>query len=165
MSSKATQIELTVQAIIAGNSIVAKHKGTYDNQAGGAFTRLSRKPAVDGAPQVVFSDPQVAWVGLSAEQAEAKGFKVREVSTKMQGPGTFLHAEGYDGWAQWVVEDGGRIVGATFVGREVADLLHASTVAVVNSLTWMQMFHAVPSFPTVSEVYHNLVEACAASEK
>jgi pyruvate/2-oxoglutarate dehydrogenase complex dihydrolipoamide dehydrogenase (E3) component len=117
-------------------------------------------------PQVVFSDPQVAWVGLSAEQAKGKGLKVREVSAKMAGPGTFLHAEDYDGWAQWVVEDvTGRIVGATFVGREVADLLHPSTVAVTNSLSWMQMFHAVPSFPTVSEVYHNLVEACAASEK
>jgi pyruvate/2-oxoglutarate dehydrogenase complex dihydrolipoamide dehydrogenase (E3) component len=157
--------ELTQQAIIAGNSIVAKHDGTYDSQVGGSFTRLSRKPAIDALPQVVFSDPQVAWVGLSAEQAQRNGLRVCEVSTKMQGPGTFLHAENYDGWAQWVVEDGGRIVGATFVGREVADLLHPSTVAVVNGLTWLQMFHAVPSFPTVSEVYHNLVEACAASEK
>lgn len=144
---------------------MAKSKGTYDSQlAGGKFNRVTHAPSTDATPQVVFSDPQVAWVGLSAKQAQQKGLKAREVSVKMQGPGTFLHAEGYDGWAQWVVEEGGRIVGAVFVGREVNDLLHASTVAIVNGLSWRQMFHAVPSFPTPSEVYTSLVEACAASE-
>lgn len=145
---------------------MAKSKGTYDSQlASGKFNRVSHAPSKDAAPQVVFSDPQDAWVGLSAKQAQRKGLKVREVSTKMVGPGTFLHAEGYDGWAQWVVEDGGRIVGAVFVGREVTELLHASTVAVANGLSWKQMFHAVPSFPTPSEIYTSLVEACAASEE
>jgi pyruvate/2-oxoglutarate dehydrogenase complex dihydrolipoamide dehydrogenase (E3) component len=154
------------QAIITANSIVAKSKGVYTNEiVEGGFSRISRKPTVDAVPQVVFSDPQVAWVGLSASAAKEKKLNVREVSAKMAGPGTFLHTEDYDGWAQWVVENGtGRIFGAIFVGRDVADLLHASTVAVATGLSWKQMFHAVPSFPTVSEIYHNLVEACAASE-
>ena len=79
---------------------MAKCKGTYDSQfASEKFSRLSRAPAIDAVPQVVFADPQVAWVGLSAHQAQKKGLKVREISTKMQGAGTFLHAEGSDGWA------------------------------------------------------------------
>jgi pyruvate/2-oxoglutarate dehydrogenase complex dihydrolipoamide dehydrogenase (E3) component len=154
------------QAIITANSIIAKSKGTYDEDiTKGRFSRISRKPTVDVVPQVVFSDPQVAWVGLSASAAQEKKLDIRTVEAKMAGPGTFLHTEDYDGWAQWVVEKGtGRIVGAVFVGRDVADLLHASTVAVTAGLSWKSMFHAVPSFPTVSETYHNLVEACAAAE-
>jgi pyruvate/2-oxoglutarate dehydrogenase complex dihydrolipoamide dehydrogenase (E3) component len=79
----------------------------------------------------------------------------------MAGPGTFLHAEGYDGWAQWVVdEDSHTLLGATFVGRDTADLLHASTVAIVGGMTVERLWHAVPSFPTMSEVYVSLLDAC-----
>jgi pyruvate/2-oxoglutarate dehydrogenase complex dihydrolipoamide dehydrogenase (E3) component len=105
--------------------------------------------------------------GSDSPQSKQKAKVSKFAKSALRWP-ALVHfcTEDYDGWAQWVVEDvTGRIVGATFVGREVADLLHPSTVAVTNSLSWMQMFHAVPSFPTVSEVYHNLVEACAASEK
>ena len=79
----------------------------------------------------------------------------------MAGPGTFLHSEGYDGWAQWVVDhDSGVLLGITFVGRDVVNLLHASTVAIVGKMTVQQLWHAVPSFPTMSEVYVSLLEAC-----
>jgi dihydrolipoamide dehydrogenase len=52
-----------------------------------------------------------------------------------------------------------KLLGATFVGRGVADLLHGSTVAIVGGLTLEQLSHSIPSFPTMSEIYLNLLDA------
>lgn len=90
-----------------------------------------------------------------------KGIDAREVSVQTGGPGThsYLHADNYSGWAQWVIDvKTSKLVGATFVGKGVANLLHASTVAIACGLTWQQMLHAVSSFPTLSEAYHLLVQ-------
>jgi dihydrolipoamide dehydrogenase len=74
------------------------------------------------------------------------------------GPG--LIAEGYQGQARIVVdEDAGVIVGATFVGQDVAELVHAATVAVVGAVPLTTLWHAVPSFPTMSEIWLRLLEA------
>lgn len=149
------------QGKIAGDSIVAKAKGTYRDPDSNPYDPLSSKASDDIVPQVCFTNPQVASVGTTVEQARQSGLKVNVAAVKMAGPGTFLHAEDYEGWAQWVVEaETGRLLGATFVGRDVADLLHASTVAIVGRMTVHQLWHAVPSFPTMSEVYVSLLEAC-----
>lgn len=121
----------------------------------------------DTIPQTCFTHPQVSWVGLSLAEAHSRGLDAREVAVQTGGPGThsYLHAEGYEGWAMWVVEvSTGKILGAVFVGQGVANLLHASTVAVATGLTWMQMLHAVPSFPTLSEAYNLLVQECLSTK-
>lgn len=70
--------------------------------------------------------------------------------------------EASPGWAQWVVEEpSGRLLGTTLVGEEAGDLLHAYTMAIVGQMTLKQLFHVVPSFPTVSEVHLNLLEAAS----
>lgn len=74
--------------------------------------------------------------------------------------GSLLHTDEPGGWAQWIIDTASnKLVGATFVGRDVADLLHASTVAIVGGVTLERLVHAVPSFPTMSEVYLNLLDA------
>jgi pyruvate/2-oxoglutarate dehydrogenase complex dihydrolipoamide dehydrogenase (E3) component len=150
------------QGKISGDSIVARAKGTMEETPSSApFSKFSSKASQFAIPQVTFTDPQVASTGLTLKAARGAGLRVKEVSVKMAGPGTFLHAEGYDGWAQWVVEENsGRLVGATFVGRDVADLLHASTTAIVGGMTVEQLWHAIPPFPTMSETYTSLLEAC-----
>jgi dihydrolipoamide dehydrogenase len=72
-----------------------------------------------------------------------------------------LHADGYEArGVQWVVdEDTGKLIGTTIVSQNVADLLHANTVTIVGVLTLETLSQAVPSFPTISEVYLNLIEA------
>lgn len=70
-----------------------------------------------------------------------------------------LHADGYQGWAQWVVDDAGTLVGATFVGQDAVDLVQASTMALVGRMTVDQIWHVTPLFPTISEVYTDLSEA------
>ena len=78
-----------------------------------------------------------------------------------QFPGAWVHAEfNYDGWAQWVIDaDKGVLVGATFIGREVYQQLHASNVAIVGQVPIERLRHAVPSFPTMNEIYVALLEA------
>jgi len=111
-------------------------------------------------PQVVFTDPEVTAVGLSSAQATDRGLRVRVVSYEIGSvAGASLHAEGYRGRACLVVdEDAGVVVGATFVGQDVADLLHSATIAVVGRVPLERLRHAVPSFPTISEVWLRLLE-------
>ncbi|KUJ21388.1 dihydrolipoamide dehydrogenase [Mollisia scopiformis] len=112
-------------------------------------------------PAVIFTDPAVASVGLTRKAAQKAGIKFKEINAPVATLGAMLHAEGYAaGWAQWIVDQqSNKLLGATFVGKEVADLLHASTVAVVGGMTLEQLSHAIPSFPTTSEVYLDLLDA------
>jgi pyruvate/2-oxoglutarate dehydrogenase complex dihydrolipoamide dehydrogenase (E3) component len=50
------------------------------------------------------------------------------------------------------------VVGATFTGPGVQELLHSATVAVAGEVPLERLWHAVPSFPTLSEVWLRLLE-------
>ena len=111
-------------------------------------------------PQVVFTDPEVASVGLTESQARAAGHPVRTVEYALgKVSGAALHAEGYVGHAKLVVDsDREVLLGATFVGQDSAELVHAATVALVGEVPISRLWHAVPSFPTISEVWLRLLE-------
>jgi dihydrolipoamide dehydrogenase len=111
-------------------------------------------------PQVVFTDPEVASVGRTAAQAREAGLDVRVVDSAIAVAGSALHADGYDGAARLVVDNGRDVlVGATFVGQDVAELVHAATVALVGEVPLARLWHAVPAYPTISEVWLRLLEA------
>ncbi len=124
-------------------------------------------PAHAPVPQVVFTDPQVAWVGPTAAEARGDGLDVetREVAyTSVAGASLLRDDAG--GRARLVSEVGtGRLLGATFVGPDVAELLHSATVAITGGLDLETLEHAVPSFPTASEVWLRLLEADPATEE
>ena len=111
-------------------------------------------------PQVIFTDPQIASVGLTEESARSLKINVRAVDCDMGTlPGAQLHTDGYDGQAKIVVdEDRHVIVGATFIGPQVGDLLHAATIAIVGQVPLELLWHAIPSFPTVNEIWISLLE-------
>jgi pyruvate/2-oxoglutarate dehydrogenase complex dihydrolipoamide dehydrogenase (E3) component len=114
-----------------------------------------------GVPRVVFTEPQVAAVGRTLGAAEEEGIEARAVDTPTSGTaGASFHGRNAPGTSRIVVDDGRRvIVGATFVGPDTADLLHAATIAVVGEIPLDRLWHAVPSFPTRSEVWLKLMEA------
>ena len=117
----------------------------------------------DGAlsPRVIFTDPQVGAVGLTLEGAEAAGLRVRHVDVETSGNagGSFV-GRGAAGTSRIIVDEDRRvIVGATITGAEVAEALHAATIAVVAEVTIDDLWHAVPSFPTRSELWLKLLEA------
>ncbi|MFB7674441.1 dihydrolipoyl dehydrogenase family protein [Kitasatospora purpeofusca] len=114
-----------------------------------------------GAPQVVFTDPEAASVGLTLADASARGLRVRAVDYDLADvAGASLHADGYRGRARAVIDvDREIVVGATFVGSGVAELLHSATVTVTAEVPLDRLWHAVPAYPTVSEVWLRLLEA------
>ena len=147
------------QAKIAANSILARARGQKIEAL--PWSRFANTANQHAVSQVIFTNPNVAFVGLTAAAARKKGINVRTVKVPFQFPGAWVHAEiNYEGWAQWVIDsEKSTLVGATFVGREAADLLYPSTVAVVGQITLDRLFHAVPSFPTMSEIYVALMSA------
>jgi dihydrolipoamide dehydrogenase len=115
----------------------------------------------DAVPRVTFTDPQVCAVGLTLAQALERGLTVRVVSYDVGDVGgASVLGKGISGTAQIVVdEDTHLIVGATFTGPDVQELLHSATVAIVGRVPLERLWHAVPSYPTVSEVWLRLLEA------
>jgi pyruvate/2-oxoglutarate dehydrogenase complex dihydrolipoamide dehydrogenase (E3) component len=109
---------------------------------------------------VVFTDPEVAGVGLTGAAARTAGLDARVVEIPLSVAGSSLFADGYEGRAAIVVDEARRVlVGATFVGPGVAELLHSATVAVVGQVPLDRLWHAVPSYPTISEIWLRLLEA------
>ncbi|MFP4312585.1 MAG: hypothetical protein ACLFS9_11485 [Nitriliruptoraceae bacterium] len=111
-------------------------------------------------PQVVFTDPQVAAVGSTEAEARRAGLDVRTLrSDPNRVAGGALHGHEH-GTAALVVDQRRRVVvGATFVGPGVGELLHTATVAIVGEIPLDTLWHAVPAFPTTSEVWLRLLEA------
>jgi dihydrolipoamide dehydrogenase len=148
------------QARIAGAAIAARAAGaTLDTAPWGAHATTADHHAV---PQVFFTDPEAAAVGLSAHQAEQAGHRVHTVDVEIGDVvmGAKLYADGYTGRARMVVDaDRGYLLGVTFVGPGVSELLHSATVAVAGQVPVDRLWHAVPCFPTISEVWLRLLEA------
>jgi pyruvate/2-oxoglutarate dehydrogenase complex dihydrolipoamide dehydrogenase (E3) component len=113
-----------------------------------------------GSPRVTFTDPQVAAVGLTLAEAEREGLDVSAVDVETSAnAGSSFHGRNAPGTTRIVVDQPRRvIVGATFVGAETAELLHAATVAVVGEVPLERLWHAVPPFPTRNEVWLKLLE-------
>jgi len=150
------------EARIAAAAIVARAQGqTVEPEPWSEYAATADHHAV---PQVVFTDPEVAAVGRTAERAEADGLTVRVVDLDISVAGSYLHAENYTGKLRAVVDvDRQVLVGVTFVGPDVAELLHAATVAVVGEVPLSRLWHAVPAYPTISEVWLRLLEAYRSS--
>jgi dihydrolipoamide dehydrogenase len=146
------------QARAAGEVIAARINGTpVHAEAWGDHVATADLAAV---PQVIFTDPEVARAGLTEAGARAHGLTVRAVEYELGWvAGAKLHADGYEGRAKFVIdEDRQVIVGATFVGQDVAELLHSATIAIVGQVPLQRLWHAVPSYPTISEVWLRLLE-------
>ena len=147
------------QARIAGEAIALRARGgSPDTAAWGAHGATADTAA---CPQVVFTDPEVASVGLTAREAERAGHRIRVVDHDLaQLAGAALYADGYRGRARMVVDlDRDHLLGVTFAGPGVGELLHSATVAVAAEVPIGRLWHAVPSYPTISEVWLRLLEA------
>lgn len=152
------------------------HQGKYQARIAGAAigARAQRVPLLesdrwgahaatadhDAVPQVVFTDPEAASVGLTLKEAEDAGHRVRAVDYDMANvSGAGLYADGYRGRARMIVDlDSETLRGVTFVGPGVGELLHSATVAVAGEVPIDRLWHAVPSYPTISEIWLRLLE-------
>ncbi|MFU8840120.1 MAG: dihydrolipoyl dehydrogenase family protein [Nitriliruptoraceae bacterium] len=146
------------------------HQGKYQARlVGDALAGVDVDPAwADhrAVPRVVFTDPQIAAVGLTEQGAKDAGHDVLAVSYNLgHTAGGALNGKGTSGTAQLVIDRARRtILGATFVGPGVGEMLHAATIAIVSEVTIDRLWHAVPAFPTISEVWLRLLEQVRAEE-
>lgn len=144
------------------------HRGKHSARVLGAHLRARAlgeaeepaPPAVAAVPQVVFTAPQVASIGLTAQQARDAGHDVVVSQVPYGGAaGTSLLRDHVTGTAILVVDRESRLVlGATFAGPDAAEQLHAATVAIVGQVPVHVLRHAIPAFPTGSELWLQLLE-------
>jgi len=140
------------------------HMGKYQARICGdvILGKQARDLADDGiVPRVTFTDPQVAAVGLTEAEARAAGRRVKVVTVSTGSvAGAYVEGNDIDGTSALVVDEDRRVViGATFTGPGIQELLHSATVAIAGGVTLDTLWHAVPAFPTLSEVWLRLLES------
>jgi dihydrolipoamide dehydrogenase len=147
---------------VNGRSLLT-HMGKY--QARLAADHILGRPVEAWAdhratPRVIFTDPQVGAVGMTEHDAQAAGIEARVVACPTESvAGATVRGEGVAGTCQLIVDrHRGVVLGATFTGPDVGDLVHAATIAIVGEVPLERLRHAVPCFPTLSEVWLKLVE-------
>ena len=151
------------------------HQGKYQARAAGDViaARALGKPVLDkpwGAhvatadhevvPQVTFSDPEVASVGLTQAAAEKAGYDIRVIDYDLSWvAGASVQADDYKGQARMIVDEKRKvIIGVTFVGQDVSEMLQAATFAIVGEIPLDRLWHAVPAYPTMNEIWLRLLE-------
>ncbi|MEU1593346.1 NAD(P)/FAD-dependent oxidoreductase [Streptomyces sp. NPDC005708] len=146
------------QARIAGAVIAGRARG--EELVTGRWAPHSSTADVEAVPGVVFTDPEVAFVGLTVREAERTGRAVEVVDYDIGHlAGAVQYRPDYRGRARILVDrDRQVVVGATFVGPGVGELLYSATVAITGEVPVERLWHAVPAFPTISEVWLRLLE-------
>jgi dihydrolipoamide dehydrogenase len=113
-----------------------------------------------GSPRVIFTEPQVAAAGLTLAKAQERNLRARAVDMPTSAnAGASFRGRDAPGTSRLVIdEDRGVVVGATFVGPEIGESLHAATIAIVGEVALDRLWHSVPTFPTRNEVWLRLLE-------
>ena len=147
------------QARVCGDVIATRAAGKPEVEDE-AWSRWCATADTRAVPQVIFTIPEVASVGLTEEQARAAGLDVTTVGYDLANvAGARLYADDYAGQAEAVADtERGLLVGMTLVGPGVGELIHAATIAVVGEVPLERLWHAVPSYPTIAEVWLRLLE-------
>jgi dihydrolipoamide dehydrogenase len=118
---------------------------------------------VDGplSPRVVFTDPQVAATGHTLASALEAGIPAEAIDLPTSGTaGASFYGRNAPGTTRFVVDrERELLVGTTFVGPEVADFVHAATIAIVGEVPISRLVHAIPPFPARSELWLKFIEA------
>jgi dihydrolipoamide dehydrogenase len=151
------------QARAAGLAIAARASGTLSSAPSARpepWTDYAATADHEHVPSVVFTEPEVATVGLTSTAATEAGHPVRVVDYDLGSvAGAAVHSDGYTGIVRAVIDTERRIIlGMTFVGQDVSEMLHAATIAVVGEVSLDRLWHAVPAYPTMNEVWLRLLE-------
>jgi dihydrolipoamide dehydrogenase len=111
-------------------------------------------PAVDDAlvPCAVFTMPQIAWVGLTEEEAAATERPFRTSTFSLSANGKALAAGEPRGWVKLIAETGtDRLLGAHLMGPHVSELLAELTLAIRKGMTASDLVETIHPHPTISE--------------
>jgi len=140
------------------------HMGKYQARIAadhilGTDTAVSHGADGPLSPRVIFTEPQVAAVGHTTDTAADAGLSVDVVETSTSGnAGGSFYGRNAPGTARLLIDRDRRVVvGATITGAEAAEMLHPATIAIVGEVPLERLRHAVPCFPTRSEIWLTLL--------
>jgi len=131
---------------------VASHQGVVAASTASGVPSIMHYEAV---PAVIFTDPEIATVGLTLEQAQAKGLEAKVGKFPFLALGKSQASMQTEGFAQLVVEaKSGRILGAQIVGYEASNLIAEVAIAIQNELTVESIAETIHAHPTLAEALH-----------
>lgn len=139
---------------------VASHQGVVAaNNICGHPSRIN----YDSVPNVIFTEPEIATVGMSLESAIERGFKATVGNFPFQALGKSQATLQTEGFAQIVSDtETGQILGAQVVGHEASALIAEMGLAIANELTLECVTETMHAHPTIAEAW--LEAALVASE-
>lgn len=116
-------------------------------------------PDFAGIPQAIFTDPEIASVGLSEKAAKEAGQRVKIGRFPYAVLGKALGMRERDGLFQIIgEEDSGRILGVQIIGADASDLISEAALAVRQALTLEQVVDTIHPHPTLPEGFHGAAE-------
>ena len=102
-------------------------------------------------PMAVFTDPEFASVGLTQEEADEKGIKVKAGVFPLQASGRALTMDSLDGMVKVLADGEDRIVGAHIVAPGASEMIHELALAVSRGITLGELGGLIHIHPTLSE--------------
>jgi dihydrolipoamide dehydrogenase len=137
---------------VAGEPMLA-HKASHEGKV--AAEVLAGEPAAfDKAaiPAVVFTDPEIAWAGLTADQAKREGREVEIVQYPWQASGRAIANARTDGLTKWIIEpETGRVLGCGIVGAGAGELIAEAVLAIEMGSSVRDLAETIHPHPTLSE--------------
>jgi dihydrolipoamide dehydrogenase len=120
-----------------------------ENAIGGEMVPMDRTVV----PSCIYTHPEIATVGLNADDAKEQGYEVQLGQARFGGSGKALGEGEPDGYAQVVVDaETGLLLGATIMGVHAVELIHEIGVAIAEGLTASELGEIIHAHPTVSEM-------------
>ena len=111
-------------------------------------------------PAVVFTDPEIAWAGLTEAEAKAKGIEVIVSKFPWGASGRALSFDRTDGLTKLIVDpESKRILGVGLVGAGAGELIGEGVVAIEMAATVRDLAESVHPHPTLSETIMEAAEA------
>src|SRR5437762_270047 len=122
----------------------------------------NRVPDYHAAPNCVYTDPEIAHVGLGENEAKDKGLEVRVGRFPFAASGRALTLGQTEGFAKVIADAGsGKLLGAHIIGPRATDLIAEATLAIQNGLTLEQLDLTIHAHPTLPE---SLLESALAAQ-
>jgi dihydrolipoamide dehydrogenase len=137
---------------VAGEPMLA-HKASHEGKA--AVEALVGESAVfqpRAIPAVVFTDPEIAWAGLTETEAKRQGRKVEVVQFPWAASGRALAVGRTEGLTKWIIDpETSRVVGCGIVGVSAGDLISEAVLAIEMGCAVRDVVDAIHPHPTLSE--------------
>lgn len=117
------------------------------------------KMTYNAVPGVVYTNPEVASAGMTAEAAAAAGIACRELKLPMAYAGRFMaENEAGNGLCKVIVAEGsGEVIGAHMIGNPCSEIIYGACMAIEHKMTAEELEKVIFPHPTVSEIFKETI--------